>query len=77
MDGGHLRRPRLLVINFTSKTKKNIKKHLKVYNNMRKYTKIYKSPSLSATWPLSFYLRNFFRQQYPWEYPPLGTPQGA
>ena len=26
---------------------------------------MYKNPSLNATWSLSFYLQNFFRQQYP------------
>ena len=31
---------------------------------MLKYEKIYKNPSLSATWSLSFYLRNSFLQQY-------------
>ena len=52
-------------INFTStKIQKNIKKHLKIYNNMWTYSKIYKNPSLGVTWSLSFYLRNFFRQQY-------------
>ena len=54
-------------INFTSKKlKTNTKKHLKIYNNMWTYVKIYKNPSLSATWSLSFYLRNSFLQQYPW-----------
>ena len=32
-----------------------------ICEHVQKYTK---NPSLSATWSLSFYLRNFFRQQY-------------
>ena len=31
---------------------------------MWRYTEIHKNPSLSATWSLSFYLGNFFCQQY-------------
>ena len=54
--GGAGGAPRLLAINFTSTKMKNAKKHLKIFNNMRTYTKIYKNPSLSATWSLSFYL---------------------
>ena len=41
-------------INFISKTFKKYKKHLRIYNNIWKHTKIYKSPSLSVTWSLSF-----------------------
>ena len=50
-------------INCTSKKSKK-KKYKNVPRNMWKYAKIYKNPSLSATWPLSFYLRNSFLQQY-------------
>ena len=65
MDGGRLRRPPLISYQFyIKKITTNTKKHLKIFNDIWKYAKIYKNPSLSATWTLSFYLRNAFLQQY-------------